>query len=66
MCSGTRDILDDFAAALATAMTRVRATGRVPVSLCDYSGAKVHSQDVVAGFVEMMQNPAIRLRRVAV
>lgn len=62
----TRDMLDDFATALAKAITQVRATGRTPVSLCDYSNATVQSQDVVAGFVEMMKNPAVRSGRVAV
>ncbi len=62
----TRDMLDDFAAALAKAIMRVRATGRVPVSLCDYSGATVQSQEVVAAFIDMMKDPAVRSRKVAV
>lgn len=62
----TPDLLDDFSAALAKAIIQVRATGRAPVSLCDYSDATVQSQEVVAGFVEMMKNPAVRSRRVAV
>lgn len=59
-------MLDDFSAALAKAITQVRATGRAPVSLCDYSDATVQSQEVVAGLVEMMKDPAVRSRRVAV
>ncbi len=58
----TRDMFDDLSAALAKAITQVRA----PVSLCDYSDATVQSQEVVAGFGEMIKNPAVRSHRVAV
>lgn len=62
----TLDTLADFARAVEVAVARIRAAGREPVSLCDYSGAMVQSQEVVAGFIAMMANPAVRSRRVAV
>ncbi|ANC86789.1 hypothetical protein [Sphingomonas sp. NIC1] len=62
----TLETLADFRRALEDAVARIRATGREPVSLCDYSGAMVQSQEVVAGFIAMMADPAVRSRRVAV
>ncbi len=62
----TRGMLDAFATTLAKAITRVRATGRVPVSLCDYSRTTVQGQEVVAACIDMMKDPAVRSRKVAV
>ncbi len=60
------ETLDAFGRAVEDAVRRIRATGREPVSLCDYTGAMIQSQEVVAGFKAMMENPAVRSRRVAV
>jgi len=62
----TLDTMADFARELEQTVRRIRATGRTPVSLCDLSDAMVQSQDVVAAFIQMMQNPAVRSGRVAV
>lgn len=59
------DTLTEFGLAVAEAATRVRATGRTPVSLCDYTGAAIQSQEVIAAFTQMMENPVVRSRRVA-
>ncbi|GAA3262800.1 STAS/SEC14 domain-containing protein [Sphingomonas yabuuchiae] len=62
----TLDTIADFARELEQTVHRIRATGRTPVSLCDLSGAMIQSQEVVAAFIQMMQNPAVRSGRVAV
>ena len=55
-----------FGLAVAEAATRIRATGRAPVSLCDYSRATIQSQEVVAAFGKMTRKPMVRSRRVAI
>ena len=50
---------------VAEAAIRISRTGRVPVSLCDYTGAAIQSQAVIAALTTMMQNPVVRSRRVA-
>ncbi|WP_236696882.1 STAS/SEC14 domain-containing protein [Sphingomonas sp. Leaf257] len=62
----TLDTLGDFARELEQTVRRIRAAGRTPVSLCDLTNAMVQSQEVVAAFARMMQNPAVRSGRVAV
>jgi hypothetical protein len=60
--------LDDVAAfgkAITAAAGRIAATGRAPVSLCDYTGAAVQSQEVIAGFQMLMEKPRFRSRRIA-
>ncbi len=47
------------------AAARIAATGRAPVSLCDYTNAAIQSQEVIAAFQRMMDNPTTRSRRVA-
>lgn len=59
------ETMADFSLAVAEAATRIRATGLAPVSLCDYTGAAIQSQEVIAAFTAMMQNPVVRSRRVA-
>lgn len=60
------DDIAEFRSALERTIHRIRATGRMPVSLCDYSHAMVQSQEVVAAFMQMMEAPAVRSGRVAV
>lgn len=60
------DMLTDFGRAIEQAVLQIRATGRPPLSLCNYRGAMVQPQDVVAAFAAMMRNPAVRSKRVAV
>lgn len=56
----------DFRRAVTEAGERIeRVTGRPPVSLCDYTNASIQSQEVIAAFAEMMDNPIVRSRRVA-
>ncbi|MDR6147398.1 hypothetical protein QE363_003191 [Sphingomonas sp. SORGH_AS870] len=62
----TLDTMADFTRELEQTIRRIRATGRSPVSLCDYSNAMVQSQEVVAAFVQMMESPSVRSGRVAV
>jgi hypothetical protein len=60
--------LEDVAAfgrAVTDAGARIAATGRAPVSLCDYTGAAVQSQEVIAALQALMENPVVRSRRVA-
>lgn len=61
--------LDDIARfheALQRTIGQIRATGRMPLSLCDHSNAAVQSQEVVVAFMRMMEDPAVRSGRVAV
>ncbi len=44
---------------------RIQATGRAPISLCDYTGAMTQSQEVIAALTKIMENPIVRSRRVA-
>lgn len=62
----TLDTLADFRRAVTDAGMRIqRETGALPVSLCDYTNASIQSQEVIAAFTEMMNNPIVRSRRVA-
>ena len=62
----TIDTMEEFGRAVEHAIQRIRATGRAPLSLCNYSGAMVQTQEVMAAFAAMMENPAVRSKRVAV
>lgn len=61
----TLDTVADFGREVAEAAIRISRTGRVPVSLCDYTGAAIQSQAVIAALTTMIQNPVVRSRRVA-
>ena len=54
-----------FGAAIAEASGRIAAIGRAPVSLCDYTGAALQSQEVINALQAIMENPVHRSRRVA-
>lgn len=54
-----------FGRAITQAAGRIVATGRRPLSLCDYTGAAIQSQEVIAAFETLMANPVHRSRRVA-
>lgn len=62
----TLDTVADFHRAVTEAGQRIQqATGRPPVSLCDYTGSMIQSQEVINAVTRMMENPVIRSRRVA-
>lgn len=59
------DTVDAFHRAISDAGLRIQATGRVPISLCDYTGAMIQSQEVINALTTIMENPIVRCRRVA-
>lgn len=59
------DTVDAFHRAVTDAGMRIQATGRAPISLCDYTGAMIQSQEVINALTTMMENPLVRCRRVA-
>lgn len=59
------DTVDEFRRAVTDAGLRIQAAGRVPISLCDYTGAMTQSQEVINALKTMMENPLVRCRRVA-
>lgn len=62
----TLETLRDFRRAVTEAGERIeRATGQPAVSLCGYTNASIQSQEVIAAFADMMDNPIVRSRRVA-
>ena len=61
----TLETISDFHRAVTEAGRRIQATGRAPISLCDYTGAMTQSQEVIAALTKIMENPIVRSRRVA-
>lgn len=57
--------VEAFGREIARAAARIAATGRKPVSLCDYTGAAVQTQEVIEAFRALMAKPLVRSRRVA-
>lgn len=62
--------VDDVAAFAATVAAEIavlkRQAGALPhVTLCDTRGVQIQSQDAVAAFTAMLDNPAARSRRLA-
>jgi hypothetical protein len=62
--------VDDVAAFAATVAAEIavlkRQAGAAPhVTLCDTRGVQIQSQDAVAAFTAMLDNPAARSRRLA-
>lgn len=62
----TLETVAAFGKAVTQAGQRIQqVTGRPPVSLCDYTGAMIQSQEVINALTTMMENPVVRSRRVA-
>jgi hypothetical protein len=55
-----------FDAALYEAFSRMRCGPNAHLTVCDASGMKIQTQDVVAAFAAVMANPSHRSRRLAI
>lgn len=57
--------VDRFDAARQAAYRRLRCAPNLHLTLCDVSGMKIQSQDVVAAFTKVVADPRTRSRRLA-